>query len=142
MRTEHLYYFKCLAEVLNYTQASKLLYIGQPTLSAAIKNLEKEVGATLFVRSKGSRVDLTEAGTCFYDQVTLSLSTLEKGCSIAQELDGSVQKQLDLGRFLLCRGRPGQLQSQNFEKNVQSTFRLKLSMPIRLICFENCVRGL
>lgn len=46
MRTEHLYYFKCLAEVLNYTQASKLLYIGQPTLSAAIKNLEKEVGAT------------------------------------------------------------------------------------------------
>lgn len=76
MRTEHLYYFKCLAEVLNYTQASKLLYIGQPTLSAAIKNLEKEVGATLFVRSKGSRVDLTEAGTCFYDQVTLSLSTL------------------------------------------------------------------
>lgn len=53
MRTEHLYYFKCLAEVLNYTQASKLLYIGQPTLSAAIKNLEKEVGALFLCAVKG-----------------------------------------------------------------------------------------
>lgn len=125
MRTEHLYYFKCLAEVLNYTQASKLLYIGQPTLSAAIKNLEKEVGATLFVRSKGSRVDLTEAGTCFYDQVTLSLSTLEKGCSIAQELDGSVQKTIRLGTLFAMQGKAWSTAVAKFRKECPVDFSLE-----------------
>lgn len=53
MRTEHLYYFKCLAEVLNYTQASKLLYIGQPTLSAAIKILKKKLVQLFLYAVKG-----------------------------------------------------------------------------------------
>lgn len=125
MRTEHLYYFKCLAEVLNYTQASKLLYIGQPTLSAAIKNLEKEVGATLFIRSKGSRVDLTEAGTYFYDQIALTLNALEKGCSIAQELDGSVQKTIKLGTLFAMQGKAWSSAVATFKKECQIDFSLE-----------------
>lgn len=47
-------YFSHLAEVLSYTKAAKDLYIAQPTLSAAIRQLEKEIGLQLFERSAGS----------------------------------------------------------------------------------------
>lgn len=45
----------------NFTRAAQKLFISQPSLSAAIKNIEKEVGAPLFERSKG-RVQPTEIG--------------------------------------------------------------------------------
>ena len=48
MRVEDLRYFEHLAEVLNYTRASKDLEISQPTLSLAIKRLEEEWGVQLF----------------------------------------------------------------------------------------------
>ena len=105
MKTEHLYYFKCLAEVLNYTQASQKLYIGQPTLSSAIKNLENEIGAMLFVRNKGSHIELTEAGVCFYNQVTLALQNLEKGINMAQEASGSTHEVIRLGTLYCMKGR-------------------------------------
>ena len=50
MRIEYLYYFKRLAETLSYTKTAKDLYIAQPTLSVAIKRMEKEYGFTLFER--------------------------------------------------------------------------------------------
>ncbi len=44
----------------SFTSAAEKLFISQPSLSAAIKNIEQEVGAPLFDR--GSRVTLTEIG--------------------------------------------------------------------------------
>ncbi len=41
MRLDYLRYFDHLAEVLNYTHAAEDLYIAQPTLSVAIKRMEK-----------------------------------------------------------------------------------------------------
>ena len=40
------------AECGNITEAAEKLFISQPSLSAAIHNLEKEMGVTIFVRSK------------------------------------------------------------------------------------------
>lgn len=45
----------------NFTRAAKKLFISQPSLSAAIKNIEKQVGAPLFERS-GIQTKLTEVG--------------------------------------------------------------------------------
>ena len=45
----------------NFTKAAESLYISQPSLSVAVKNLENEIGAPLFERS-GSGVVLTEIG--------------------------------------------------------------------------------
>lgn len=41
MRLDYLRYFDHLAEVLNYTRAAEDLFIAQPTLSVAIKRMEK-----------------------------------------------------------------------------------------------------
>lgn len=67
MRLDYLRYFDHLAEVLNYTRAAEDLYIAQPTLSVAIKRMEKELGIKLFQRSEGSmRIELTSGGDEFF----------------------------------------------------------------------------
>ncbi len=45
----------------NFTRAAEKLFISQPSLSVAIKNIEKEIGAELFERT-GKGVILTEVG--------------------------------------------------------------------------------
>ena len=50
-----------LAEMLNFSEASRELFLTQSTLSQHIKNLEDEFGCKLFVRNSHS-VALTEAG--------------------------------------------------------------------------------
>lgn len=45
----------------NFTNAAKKLFISQPSLSAAIKNIENKIGARLFERTKQG-IGLTEVG--------------------------------------------------------------------------------
>ena len=80
MRLDYLRYFDHLAEVLNYTRAAEDLFIAQPTLSVAIKRMEKELGIKLFQRSDGStRIELTEMGKAYHEYVALALKDLDKG---------------------------------------------------------------
>ena len=89
MRLDYLRYFDHLAEVLNYTRAAEDLYIAQPTLSVAIKRMEKELGIKLFQRSEGStRIELTEMGKAYHEYVALALKDLDKGLRIAREIQG------------------------------------------------------
>lgn len=53
-------FFVC-AQVGNFTRAAERLHLTQSALSQRIKNLEEEIGATLFVREKKG-VRLTETG--------------------------------------------------------------------------------
>lgn len=69
-----LKYFKTVATELNITHAAQKLYISQQALSAHMKNLENELGVTLFNRTP--RLSLTDAGRCLleategYDRLT------------------------------------------------------------------------
>jgi len=45
----------------SFTKAAEKLYISQPSLSAAIKNIEKKLGASIFERT-GHGIELTEVG--------------------------------------------------------------------------------
>ncbi len=49
------------AEHLNFSEAARILHLSQPTVSHHIKNLEQELGVSLFERD-GSSISLTEAG--------------------------------------------------------------------------------
>ncbi|NQY25899.1 MAG: LysR family transcriptional regulator [Piscirickettsiaceae bacterium] len=53
--------FEAVALHLSYTRAAKLLYLSQPAVSMQIKQLESEVGLSLFERL-GKKLFLTEAG--------------------------------------------------------------------------------
>jgi DNA-binding transcriptional LysR family regulator len=64
MNFQQLYCFCATAEQLNFTRAAKHLYIGQPTLSKHISDLEQELGVKLFIRNNRT-VKLTDAGMIF-----------------------------------------------------------------------------
>lgn len=68
--------FVCVAEVRNFSQAAKKLYLTQPTVSAHIHALEKELGARLFIRTTKD-VELSPAGELLYDNARKMLQ-LEK----------------------------------------------------------------
>lgn len=59
-----LRYFLAVAELGNFSRAAKQVAVTQPTLSAGIAKLERQMGARLFDRDK-KRVALTPAGSRF-----------------------------------------------------------------------------
>lgn len=94
MELRHLRCFVVLAEELHFTRAAERLHIEQPPLSRAIKELEDELGATLFDRDRrGTR--LTPAGSAFLQDVRRVFAALEQGRenvkAIAAGLQGSLR---------------------------------------------------
>ncbi|SCS39240.1 cidABC operon transcriptional activator CidR [Staphylococcus caeli] len=65
MDIKHMKYFVAVVDQNGMTNASKHLYIAQPTISKAIKDLEDTLNMPLFDRSKRQLV-LTDAGSVFY----------------------------------------------------------------------------
>jgi len=60
----HVRQFLAVVDAGNFTRAANLINVTQPTLSAGISELEKQLGSKLFVREK-RRIYLTSAGNQF-----------------------------------------------------------------------------
>ena len=61
MELRQLKYFVKTAQTLNFSEAARLLFVTQSTLSQQIRQLEQELGSDLFIRDSHS-VQLTESG--------------------------------------------------------------------------------
>src|SRR5687768_16557914 len=57
----HLFYFRAIATEGSIARAAEKLLLGQPTLSAQLKQLEQKIGKDLFER-RNRKLVLTEAG--------------------------------------------------------------------------------
>ncbi|MFG2800805.1 LysR family transcriptional regulator [Streptomyces pseudovenezuelae] len=77
MELRTLRYFVAVAEELHFGRAATRLHMSQPPLSRAIKQLEADVGALLFVRSPAG-VTLTPVGTVLLDEARVLLDHADR----------------------------------------------------------------
>lgn len=91
--------------------------MSQPPLTAAIKQLEDEVGATLFERST-KKVALTPAGAAFYPEALKILAQLNVARSTARRVAAGAEGVLRLGFVggMLVRGMPDILRRFSVER--------------------------
>lgn len=96
MELRHLKYFIAVAEELHFGKAAIALNMSQPPLSRQIKQLEKEIGAKLFTRTKRS-VELTDAGKLFLEQSNQIFNKLESACESARKAHNGEIGKLSIG---------------------------------------------
>lgn len=76
MNLTQLKYFNEVCKWLSISKAASALHISQPTISIAIKELEKETGLNLFRRT-GKRLVLTDDGQIVWQKIIPVLSNFE-----------------------------------------------------------------
>ena len=95
MNLVQLKYFHTVCQFQTVSEASEYLYISQPSLSASIKELEKEFGVLLFRRHHRGMV-LTEEGEVLYNLSKDILEKCEQVENVMKDL-GSKRKKLRIG---------------------------------------------
>ncbi|MDZ5712606.1 LysR family transcriptional regulator [Jeotgalibacillus haloalkalitolerans] len=77
MNLHALRQFTSVVQTGSVTNAAKALHISQPAITMQIRNLEKELGVTLF-RAKGRGIQLTDAGEFIYQEARKLFSVEEE----------------------------------------------------------------
>jgi DNA-binding transcriptional LysR family regulator len=96
MELRHLHYFIAVAEELHFSRAAERLHIAQPPLSQQIRDLEAELGVTLFERTK-RRVELTAPGQVFLEKVRQAIQHIEQAVEAAQRASRGEIGRLSVG---------------------------------------------
>jgi len=94
-----LRYFAVLGEELNYRRAAERLFITQPALSTAIKQLEAHFGVQLFRRNT-REVALTDLGAAWLPQVQQALAGVDAVVANLVTLSGTRHGVLRLGYLI------------------------------------------
>lgn len=89
MKIVQLEYFCAVSRYHSITQAAQKLYVTQPAISNAIRELEKEFSVNLFLRSKNHLV-LTKEGELFYQKANELLTHMEQVSSQLYDLGRQV----------------------------------------------------
>jgi DNA-binding transcriptional LysR family regulator len=92
----HLRYFAAVAEELNFSRAAERLHMAQPPLSAAIRQLEGELGVDLFTRTS-REVKLTDAGRAFLDGARRTLAEADRAVEDAKRAGAGELGRLRIG---------------------------------------------
>jgi DNA-binding transcriptional LysR family regulator len=83
MELRHLRYFCAVADWNGFNRAARALHTSQSSISAQIRDLEQEIGVTLFNRAR-SRVSLTPAGEKFLQEARRLVAGADRAVDIAQ----------------------------------------------------------
>lgn len=96
MDLEQLTAFERIARKHSFSQAAWELGIAQPTISARVQALEREIGGALFVRV-GRRVALTDMGAMFLPYARRALEVLREGADAARSAQAGQGGRVTIG---------------------------------------------
>ena len=91
-----LRYFVAVAEELNFTRAAERLHIAQPPLSAAIRQLETQLGVALLERTT-REVKLTAAGRVLLDRSRRLLTDADEAFAAVRAVEKAPVGRLAIG---------------------------------------------
>lgn len=97
-KLEHYRVFCKVAQNRSFSKAAQELFLSQPAVSQAIRQLEEQLGTQLFLRTS-KRVELTAEGQLLYEYASSALGLLE---SAEQQLGGL--QTLSVGQLRLGAG--------------------------------------
>ena len=96
MDLRRLSHFLAVADHGGFTRASKAVFVAQPALSLAVRELEEELGAELFYRV-GRGVRLTPAGQALLGPARQALRDVDTARAAVASVTGLVTGSLSLG---------------------------------------------
>ena len=96
MELRQLEHFVAVAQECHFTRAAQRLHIAQSGLSASIRSLEKELGATLFLRST-RQVQLTAAGHALLVEALRALAASDAAKDAVAAVQGLLRGSLSIG---------------------------------------------
>src|SRR5579872_965288 len=96
MELRQLAVFVAVAEEGSFTRAADRLHIVQSAVSAGVRNLETELGATLFDRST-HKVQLTDAGRALLPEARATLAAATAARDAVDAVGGGVRGTVLLG---------------------------------------------
>ncbi|GAA4587850.1 LysR family transcriptional regulator [Planotetraspora phitsanulokensis] len=96
MELRHLAAFIAVAEEGGFTRAGERLHLVQSAVSAAVRNLERELGVTLFERTT-HMVELTDTGRLLLAEARRTLSAAEAMRGVVDQLSGGLRGTVRLG---------------------------------------------
>nr|BFE57123.1 LysR family transcriptional regulator [Dactylosporangium thailandense] len=95
----HLVYFVTVAEERNFTRAAQRLRVVQSGVSAAVRALERELGARLFERSS-QRVVLTDAGAALLPAARATIDAAQAARDAVAEVRGGLRGTVRIGTLI------------------------------------------
>jgi len=105
MELRQLEYFIAVAEEANFTRAAERVHISQSGVSAQVRQLEHDLGATLIDRS-GRSASLTAAGAAALDHARAVLASVDAVQKAVDDVNGLIRGRLVIGMVTACTVTP------------------------------------
>ncbi|UZP67355.1 LysR substrate-binding domain-containing protein [Desulfovibrio mangrovi] len=151
MELRHLHYFIAVAEELHFGNAAKRLHMSQPPLSQQVRQLEEELGVSLFSRTSRS-VALTPEGAAFLEDARDILQRTELAVKRVQAVANGEEGLLRVGfmGYALMTGYPQAIREfrQRYPKVRLELWEFSTAHQLRMIAADeldvgliSCVRG-
>lgn len=96
MNYEKLKTFLVVAEKKSFSEAAKLLFVTQPTITAQIKALEEELGTKLFERTT-KKVEMTQSATILLNYAREIIRLNDTAFKEIMEIEDKVYGELSMG---------------------------------------------
>ena len=123
MNSLEIQYFLTIVKYGSFTEAAQTLSVSQPAISKQIRQLEAELGCSLFARS-GRTLSLTEAGQAYY-------AYFQQCCFQLDLLKNKLEDQKKDGTSIIRIAYPDDGDPAYFRDKIQSA-AAALETPVRL----------